>query len=503
MKTSSDDDDDNPPREVSSLEIYKELLQLRFLQIRSRMTREQTFSPEMKYEISQMNGMKSMVERLKHVTMSDLVLPDHTGWLIDQSDNSKNYCIIADMLFCIFEDEIAEHPKDVILLPGCSIRSLVYQTPDSTTSQSKTISGIDRYQIVINDSGSKKKYLFSVETDTELLEWMAALKTSSNLDQDVGEGDVSNSSVEPRRHSICYDPSVQRHGTQGSYISPKYVPSPKSSTRTILQAFSGTENLVTDSVIEKDSSSNSVPIDNFRRRLRRDTDQESSKPTPMKATYFTESPSSAHKKLSPFKRFRSFGSLESLFKPKRRNNKDKRYKKLYVFKLAQQGKKSHYFNATDNAELSKWIQTLQMEAIKVQTDPTEIGLTRLNSSDSFQSIDSSSTMSSQSPENSKPRRRTNTLQSDLPNLCKFVPNSEGQRRGSMPTTLTPNVSENNIEGSSSSDNWQTSENDEACVKNGFGLPGEGYPGTRSSFERTIKPCLELYHGTIYEDIKDR
>jgi hypothetical protein len=62
-------------------------------------------------------------------------------------------------------------------------------------------------------------------------------------------------------------------------------------------------------------------IGDIRRKLRREVEAENSKLVPMKATHFEKSDPLNKKSPTAFQKIRSFGSLESLFRPKRRNNK--------------------------------------------------------------------------------------------------------------------------------------------------------------------------------------
>jgi hypothetical protein len=463
------------------------------------MTREPTFSSEFKKEVSNVNGMSSLKEKLRNVARADLELPDRTGWLYDQSEHTDVWCILADMLFCVFETKTSEMPKTVVLLPGCSVRSLVYRSVNAKGISTKTVSGIDKYQIIIDDCSSRRKYLFSLNNQFEQEDWMNSLKAASKLDND--SEDVKSS--EQRRHSIAGISSRP----QGSNISPRYAPSPKATCGN-RSSYAWNE-FTDDNTIPDDQETlnrnhhirNS--IGDIRRKLRREAEAENSKLVPMKATHFEKSDPLNKKSPTAFQKLRSFGSLESLFRPKRRNSKseengethsldetdkhnsanqqsplvkshskrlsqsldlgtsekglskglvrtasdlkerllrnsndkslmskiklkdikdvnisgylqykylikwqklwcvvnkgclygfksqnpedhaeiavmltrcdvtyvsdtDKRYKRLFVFKLTQRNKKSIYLNACDNADLSRWLQILQMESSKIQ-----------------------------------------------------------------------------------------------------------------------------------------
>lgn len=234
------------------------------------------------------------------------------------------------MLFCIFESRTSDRPENVVLLPGCSVRSLVYSTAATKLqhASSKTISGLDKYQIILDDSSTHKKYLFSVQKVSELRCWMAFLKPASNLENDV----QNELSAEPRRHSLSGPVPVLKQEAQ-THVTPKYAPSPKSSSRCLqlVKSESFTNGVPisdTDNSPERNDSSpiagSSPPKDSlgdFRRRLRRDTEPEIMKPQPVKATHFQNS-SPQQKKANPFRKLRSFGSLDSLFKKKSSKGSD-------------------------------------------------------------------------------------------------------------------------------------------------------------------------------------
>ena len=573
------------------------------------MARDHTFGAELKDDVAHSTNMTSVIDRLRNVTMADLVLPERSGWLFDMTENCNMWCVVADMLFCIFENESSDSPREVIILPGCAIRSLVYQTAIPQPSSSKTISGIDKYQIILDDCSSRRKYLFSVDCPLELEQWMVVLKSASTLDHD-SDSDDGDPEVETRRHSVCS--AVVSAGNK--FVSPRYVPSSPSSHR--LQKNATTE--------EKEShdkrksydfaktSTQGNSIGDIRRKLRRDYEMDTPKPTPMKATHFESSPS-ASKKPGPFKKLRSFGSLESLFKPKkakddpidarsleeRRSSKgslrsknsssssslelsnsdvplmrnagrrsmsaidfakfeqdnspltrspsfikdnsnkglrgvqlqdlhdasicgflqqkvlirwqrvwcmvcrgklygfksqspeefayltlilancnitylsdqDKRYKKLFVFKITRPHRKSVYLNASDKNELSRWLQVLQMEANKVQGDADSL--------DSGQGIsDSSSGNVTLSPrcagEDSSPTP-TFTLgntPTDSENSIPMTWAAMSKRRFSMPIFLDNGNDSGYVPSADESDFKETVD---VSGRGNFGLPSNDFP----------------------------
>ncbi|XP_060073759.1 uncharacterized protein LOC132553528 [Ylistrum balloti] len=303
-----------------------------FQQMKLKMAQGHSLGPNIKKDISKTNGVASMVERLKDLTMADIEQPEHAAWLFDQGNHKTVWCVVADMLFCIFESKTSERPQAVVLLPGCAVRSLVYSSATTKPHQgsSKTISGLDKYQIILDDSSTHKKYLFSVQKKSDLLCWMAYLKPASNLENDI----QTDTPTGPRRHSVS-GPVPNLKGDAQTHVTPKYAPSARTSIRTskLVKSESFTNGVhVGDAEAspspEQGSSSpiagTSPPKDSlgdFRRRLRRDTEPEIVKPQPVKATHFQKS-SPQQKKSNPFRKLRSFGSLDSLFKKKSSKDTD-------------------------------------------------------------------------------------------------------------------------------------------------------------------------------------
>ncbi|XP_033763870.1 uncharacterized protein LOC117345042 isoform X2 [Pecten maximus] len=623
MKTSSDDDLD---LSVFSVE--------QFQQMKVKMAQGHSLGPNIKKDISKTNGVASMVEILKDLTMADIEQPEHAAWLFDQGNHKTVWCVVADMLFCIFESKTSERPQAVVLLPGCSVRSLVYSSAATKPHQgmSKTISGLDKYQIILDDSSTHKKYLFSVQKKSDLLCWMAFLKPASNLENDT----QIDTSAEPRRHSVSGPVPVLK-GEAQTHVTPKYAPSARNSIRTstLVKSESFTNGVTpadaeTSQNSDRESSSttsgSSPPKDSlgdFRRRLRRDTEPEIMKTQPVKATHFQKS-SPQPKKSNPFRKLRSFGSLDSLFKKKSSKDTDstdsnslddndgasslsssvdftsvglvdsepktglgrqqsrklsrsldfgksekglskgiirtasdlkdklkrnkpetpvilkdlqeirmsgylqqkyllkwhklwcivcrgclygfksmapdesatvavvlnnskveyvsepeKRFKKSYVFKISHQSRKSVYFNAVDNTELSNWLQCLQMEASKVKLD--KVDKVTPDSSRGYEHIDgygnpSSSVRSSSHSRVAKVSSAPPKVKSTTPS--RYSPSLEETRRKSLPNGPTNGDREINgsdADFSSSTEDWGLSSLPIMPNRNSFGLPVEDFP----------------------------
>lgn len=309
-------------------EELKNFHQLLYRQMRTKMAETQSLGEAIKGDVAGTNGLSSLSERLMDITMSDIILPEHSGWLVDQGSNDNVFCVVVDMIFCVFENEASERPETVILLPGCSVRSLVYRSAAVNTSQtdlSKTASGINKYQIVIDECSSRKKHFYSVQTKPDIVKWMAILKSASTLDNDLrtdDNDDDANAQSEPRRHSICGPVTCEESDLQ-SHVTPKYTPSSTTANRqSKLTKSSSIDSPNHSPMFERRTDLNATAsgtndsLSAFRRKLRREDEREVCKPQPLKATHFQgASPSSHNKKSSsPFRKLKSFGSLDNLFK---------------------------------------------------------------------------------------------------------------------------------------------------------------------------------------------
>ena len=278
----------------------------------------------------------------QNVSMSDLAIPDFMGQLTDQSANRKIWGVVLDMLFCVFENQIAEKPRDVIILPGCNIRPLVYKSAiNGVHIHSQTISGISKFQFVIDDCSSSRKHVFGVESQNDLDTWYKVLKKASALDPDVtnditlSNGQVSTTNVTPRRLSL--DESFTKTGYFPSQDSPnrqQKLSSPRSCDN--LGALDNSDDVSsgspsrvngnhqsprgTPNLVRSDSRRQSVQ--DFKKRLRREQPEtDGSKQQPIRAMHFEPKVSEGVPEKSLGKKTKSLGSFENLLKFKRKKKK--------------------------------------------------------------------------------------------------------------------------------------------------------------------------------------
>ena len=98
------------------------------------------------------------------VTQSALLNPDRVGWLMDQSSGQRRWAVVADMLFCLFANNISEEPISVLVLPGHEIKSMLFKSAKRDSIHelqrgdplSRTISGMLKHQFMIRNPYANK-----------------------------------------------------------------------------------------------------------------------------------------------------------------------------------------------------------------------------------------------------------------------------------------------------------------------------------------------------------
>ncbi|XP_078696570.1 uncharacterized protein LOC144924836 isoform X1 [Branchiostoma floridae x Branchiostoma belcheri] len=140
------------------------------------------------------------------VSLSDLTSPDQQGWLYSETDGNRYWCVVADMLFCMFEQETSEQADKVLVLPGYDVRALTFQSekvraeasdPDCCAerdekrqdtlkrARSLTTSGMGKYQFKLSyENFEDAELVFSAEDEAEVQSWVETLTASSELDPD-------------------------------------------------------------------------------------------------------------------------------------------------------------------------------------------------------------------------------------------------------------------------------------------------------------------------------
>ncbi|XP_014664885.1 PREDICTED: uncharacterized protein LOC106807137 [Priapulus caudatus] len=167
------------------------------------------------------------------VYRAELLYPDYVGRLVQKTPSGggvKRWCVLSDILFCVFVSERAERATDVILLPGNTVKSLIFRTASLYTAKSKrgggngggggggwgtskTLDDLDMFQFMIENEATGEKFKFSTANQLELDKWVSLLKIASCLDptivppDDATSGDVNGDPMDPYQRATVPVPS--------------------------------------------------------------------------------------------------------------------------------------------------------------------------------------------------------------------------------------------------------------------------------------------------------
>ena len=179
------------------------------------------------------------------VTASGLENPDHMGWLVEQSSSERRWCVVADMLFCVFENDFCETPVQVFVLPGYEVKNLVYNSAKRTDLSEEdkgtgrtsldtvTVSGMLRYQFVLKDKVTGKTHAFGMNNKTDLEIWMSVLRNAVHLDINLF-GDSDSEDQDTYQSSQTSIPSVKRSSsTNASSLSERSTKEDSVATRPV------------------------------------------------------------------------------------------------------------------------------------------------------------------------------------------------------------------------------------------------------------------------------
>lgn len=220
----------------------------------------------------------------KMVSTVDLHPVDQQGWLIDQLRGRKVWCAISDMLFCVFEKEDSKVSKQIIVLPGCQVRAIEFKSASQDGKvlnevarrfASKTISGVDKYQFLIENSSNRQKFMFGVASKQELDAWMTVLGRACCIDVGSAAADAEESILGQNESDFSTD-----------------IKSPQNSVRSTTSSYSTAQTLPS----RLDVLSLTLPltnthegslhhVDEIRKRIRKDTSgSDSPRPSPMRVS---------------------------------------------------------------------------------------------------------------------------------------------------------------------------------------------------------------------------
>ena len=166
--------------------------------LKSRGARLTSYSSRLRDKMAQLLNGNTQIGTLDDVVKQSNLYPDHTGWLIDQSSGTRRWCVIADMLLCVFETRKSERPLKVVMLPGHKVKAMVFSSAKQDTllhatctyqerseEQSLTISGVQRHQFAIYSPDSGERFMFGADTKETIDTWVAMVTVATNLSRDL------------------------------------------------------------------------------------------------------------------------------------------------------------------------------------------------------------------------------------------------------------------------------------------------------------------------------
>ncbi|XP_064611728.1 uncharacterized protein LOC135475724 [Liolophura sinensis] len=133
--------------------------------------------------LSELAIIENMSDLLKDIEKSDLVLADNLGWLYHQESGLERWCVIADIIMCIFENKESNKPILSILLPGADI----YGSDNSLNPNHTSVLGksqTNTWRITIDSNIAGQEHTFFAKNSEDHMKWVNALKMASNFDQD-------------------------------------------------------------------------------------------------------------------------------------------------------------------------------------------------------------------------------------------------------------------------------------------------------------------------------
>ena len=122
------------------------------------------------------------------VTLGQLGTRDHCGWLTDMSGGEQRWCVLVDLVFCVFASEKEnERPTKTFLLPGLHVKRLLFMSAHAGSvsdtearhrhsPNGTTVSGMPRHQFVISDPASGRTDIFGSRLLSDVTVWICKLE---------------------------------------------------------------------------------------------------------------------------------------------------------------------------------------------------------------------------------------------------------------------------------------------------------------------------------------
>ena len=134
-----------------------------------------------------------------HTTLGQLGTSDYSGWLTDVSSGERRWCVLFDLVFCLFaSDNEKELPVKTVLLPGLRVTRLLFASalqcnshngasPGNHSLNGLNTSGLPRHQFVISDPGNGKLDVFGSRSLRHITEWICNLELAVAQPTDMSQ----------------------------------------------------------------------------------------------------------------------------------------------------------------------------------------------------------------------------------------------------------------------------------------------------------------------------
>ena len=200
--------------------------------LKSRGARLASYSGKLRDKMALVLGGNNQLGSMDDIVTQSNLFSDYSGWLVDQSCGRRRWCVIADMLLCVFDDKPSERPLKVIMLPGHKVKAMVFSSAkqdilpkaactyeERSEEQSLTISGVQKHQFAIYSPDSGERFMFGAETKETIDKWVAMVTVATNLSQDLFTDSDEDSNADSGYIPSSFSQNTTRSHSEVSSLS--------------------------------------------------------------------------------------------------------------------------------------------------------------------------------------------------------------------------------------------------------------------------------------------
>ncbi|XP_074654434.1 uncharacterized protein LOC141908328 [Tubulanus polymorphus] len=142
------------------------------------------------------------ITRPLQVTADEISNPDKTGWLVDQGDGKRKWCVLSDMVLCVFGSQNALTTSHVLVLPTFSVNEVCFRSisrEDTTGMRVLDDEGkmtVNRFHVVLTSKIDGSKRTFTASSLGDHHHWVRLLQRATALSPDPADNSDSDTSEE-------------------------------------------------------------------------------------------------------------------------------------------------------------------------------------------------------------------------------------------------------------------------------------------------------------------